>query len=305
MIFHIATPVLLLLPFISHAFTGTQSIVDRRLSRIQPFTISNGCINTLFTRSSSAENVCSLNQSLHVVRSTVPFYYNEEEDVGKVGKTNSFEKRMRNIALGRMRRSPLDRVNNKKRKMSNQRPKNVQIIETLQDYKKVVGEEDTKLVVVRFFATWCKVSTSILFSFLKVFSFHRLIFRLTILKILSKIQSCRAMAPGFYRMANLYPNVLFIEVPVTTKNADLHQGLEVPSVPFGHIYHPQAGLVEEMKISKKFFSKFEDTAMTYVHGYCDLLNFDSRDNCKPQKYNGIDELDDYHEESNPNQEARP
>ena len=78
------------------------------------------------------------------------------------------------------------------------------------------------------------------------------------------------MAPGFYRLANLYPDVSFVQVPVTNKNTNLHQGLGVPSVPFGHIYHPTAGLVEEMKISRKYFSNFEDTLAMYVKGSCDL-----------------------------------
>ena len=80
------------------------------------------------------------------------------------------------------------------------------------------------------------------------------------------------MAPLYYRLANTYPNVSFVEVPVTTKNVDLHQGLDVPSVPFGHIYHPTAGLVEEMKISKKYFPKFQDTVTVYVNECCDLVD---------------------------------
>mmetsp|Transcript_40146 Transcript_40146/g.60257 ORF Transcript_40146/g.60257 Transcript_40146/m.60257 type:complete len:96 (+) Transcript_40146:30-317(+) len=78
------------------------------------------------------------------------------------------------------------------------------------------------------------------------------------------------MRPFFYRAAAKYPNVSFVEVPVTEKNAHLHQGLGVPSVPFGHIYHPEAGLVEEQKISKKFFPQFEQILETYVNGVCEL-----------------------------------
>ena len=37
-------------------------------------------------------------------------------------------------------------------------PSNVQTIETLQDYKRVVGDEREKIVAVRFYATYCKVS---------------------------------------------------------------------------------------------------------------------------------------------------
>ena len=53
-------------------------------------------------------------------------------------------------------------------------------------------------------------------------------------------------------------------------NAVLHQGLGVPSLPFGHIYHPTAGLVEEVKINKQVFTTFERVLETYVKGYCDV-----------------------------------
>jgi hypothetical protein len=44
----------------------------------------------------------------------------------------------------------------------------------------------------------------------------------------------------------------------------------VPSVPFAHIYHPDAGLVEELKISKPYFRDFKDSLNSYVIGSCDL-----------------------------------
>ena len=36
-------------------------------------------------------------------------------------------------------------------------PKNVKVVKTLDEYKKVVGGERDRIVVVRFFAPWCKV----------------------------------------------------------------------------------------------------------------------------------------------------
>lgn len=44
----------------------------------------------------------------------------------------------------------------------------------------------------------------------------------------------------------------------------------VPSVPFGHIYHPDVGLVEERKLSKSHFKEFENLVQNYVQGYCDI-----------------------------------
>jgi len=51
-------------------------------------------------------------------------------------------------------------------------------------------------------------------------------------------------------------------------NAYLHEGLGVPSIPFGHIYYPNAGLVEEQKINKHVFANFEKTLEQYLQGYC-------------------------------------
>ena len=68
----------------------------------------------------------------------------------------------------------------------------------------------------------------------------------------------------------MYEDVLFVDVPVTPENANLHQGLEVPSLPFAHIYHPDGGLVEEMKLSRKYFATFAKTLKSYVDRQCDV-----------------------------------
>ena len=56
------------------------------------------------------------------------------------------------------------------------------------------------------------------------------------------------MAPSYYHLATQQPGALFVDVPVTPANANLHQGLGVPSLPYGHIYQPGLGLVEELII---------------------------------------------------------
>lgn len=71
-------------------------------------------------------------------------------------------------------------------------------------------------------------------------------------------------------MANTFTNVVFVEVPVTDENATLHQGLGVPSLPYGHIYHPTGGLVEELGIARKAISEFGHKLQTYVTGSCEL-----------------------------------
>ena len=60
--------------------------------------------------------------------------------------------------------------------------------------------------------------------------------------------------------------MVFVDVPVTPRNAALHQGLGVSSLPFAHIYHPQGGLVEELKLTRKHISTFKDKLDGYLQG---------------------------------------
>lgn len=118
------------------------------------------------------------------------------------------------------------------------KPTNLKTVNSLEEYKEALDENAGKVVVVRFFATWCK--------------------------------ACKAIQPSYYRMASLYPQCVFLEVPVTNQNSNLHQGLEVPSLPYGHIYYPGAGLVEELKISKRYFHNLVRMVRWYDSGECSL-----------------------------------
>ena len=71
-------------------------------------------------------------------------------------------------------------------------------------------------------------------------------------------------------MAVKHPDAIFVDVPVTNENASLHQGLGVPSLPFGHIYHPTAGLVEELRFTRKLVPDFHKTLESYITGSCEL-----------------------------------
>lgn len=64
---------------------------------------------------------------------------------------------------------------------------------------------------------------------------------------------------------------------MTPENSNLHQGFGIQTLPFGHVYYPQAGLVEEMMISRKYFSKFVHALQTYIQGYCVLPTNDIDD----------------------------
>lgn len=116
-------------------------------------------------------------------------------------------------------------------------PNAVDEVTSMQGYKTQVADEKEKLVVVRFYAPWCR--------------------------------ACKAIARSFRQLAQLYPDVKFVEVPLNKDTGMLHQGLGVPSLPYGHIYHPEAGLVEERRISRKHFSSFRDQILqSYVDGEC-------------------------------------
>jgi len=155
-------------------------------------------------------------------------------------RSSSFSDRMRNLVQRPAKKPAVKITNTTGRKLL--KPENMHVATTLDDYKLLVGDEKNTIVIVRFFATWCK--------------------------------ACQAIGPSFYRLARQHPNIKFVEVPVTDTNVELHQGLNVPSLPFAHIYHPTGGLVEEMKISKKFFRSFEDVVQSYVDGCCDVIDDD-------------------------------
>ena len=67
-------------------------------------------------------------------------------------KPKSFEDRMRDLVMGGRTNAAIPSENS-----DSKLPKNVKVVKTLDEYKKVVGGERDRIVVVRFFAPWCKV----------------------------------------------------------------------------------------------------------------------------------------------------
>lgn len=72
-------------------------------------------------------------------------------------RSKSFEKRMRELVVG----VPKPQQTTKKAAPEGARklPPNVCTVQTLADYKKIVGDEKDKVVAVRFHAPWCRVSS--------------------------------------------------------------------------------------------------------------------------------------------------
>ncbi len=114
-------------------------------------------------------------------------------------------------------------------------------IRNLQEYKKVLDKagDENKMLAVLWYSPWCK--------------------------------ACRAVMPGIRTLAKRHPDVQFIQVPVLAENANLHQGLDVPSVPYLHLYAPEdPRLVEEKKMTRKRLSGFQKLLNDYERGNCSL-----------------------------------
>jgi len=111
----------------------------------------------------------------------------------------------------------------------------------LKEYKRVVIDEaqEDQLVVVWFYSPWCR--------------------------------SCKSVSKGVQALSREYQaDIKFVQVPVLSENAILHQGLGVKSVPFVHVYHPSLGLMEERKLTRKHLTGFHKLLQDYRSGECSL-----------------------------------
>jgi len=122
-------------------------------------------------------------------------------------------------------------------------------VETLQQLKNALDFNKEKVVVVRFFSHHCK--------------------------------SCAAVTPKLNRLARLNPNARFIDIPITKDNPDVQKEMDIYAVPFGHIYYPEVGLVEEVKMSKLHWHDFEDIFYSYVNDTCDVSGLDIKNFSSP------------------------
>lgn len=121
-------------------------------------------------------------------------------------------------------------------------PEHVHEVTSLHEFKHTVTLESEQVTAVRFYAGWCR--------------------------------ACRAIEPRFYRLGRQYPDVKYAQVPVTSENAGLHEALGVETLPLGRIYHPTAGLVEEMSIHRKNWVAFEKILQSYNDAECALPDMD-------------------------------
>mmetsp|Transcript_23257 Transcript_23257/g.39755 ORF Transcript_23257/g.39755 Transcript_23257/m.39755 type:complete len:208 (-) Transcript_23257:105-728(-) len=148
------------------------------------------------------------------------------------------------LAIANPFKSPTDHPEQKDKggKRKKNRREDILHVESIEEYKEKVVEESDRITVVRFFSRYCR--------------------------------SCRASEPLFYKLASDFRDqgVKFVEVPLNKHTGILHDALGVPSLPWTHIYHPDAGLVEERKVSKKFIDEVRKCLRCYVYGECDLAD---------------------------------
>jgi len=114
-------------------------------------------------------------------------------------------------------------------------------VRDLRGYKEMLDktEADDRMLAVLWYSPWCK--------------------------------ACRAVMPGIRTLAKHHPDVQFVQVPVLPENANLHQGLDVPSVPYLHLYTSEdPRLVEERKMTRKRLSGFKKVLLDYEKGNCSL-----------------------------------
>ena len=84
-------------------------------------------------------------------------------------------------------------------------------------------------------------------------------------------RACQKVAPKFERLARRQADINFIQVPVSSKNPEkqaILDTMEVPSIPWGQVWHPIAGIVEELSLNPKYFDDFCAIVKSYQQGYC-------------------------------------
>lgn len=182
--------------------------------------------------------------STNPLRTPTTLLFQARPELEETPKISSFQQRL------------LDRMNAPNKKIMSQnaiskhrvQTSNMQEVQTLKDFKRVVIDEtpDDQLVVVWFYSPWCR--------------------------------SCKGVSKGIQALSREYgadhdsssTSIKFVQVPVLSENATLHQGLGVKSVPFVHLYHPTAGLVEERKLTRKYLPGFHRLLRDYRSGSCSL-----------------------------------
>ena len=94
------------------------------------------------------------------------------------------------------------------------------------------------------------------------------------------------MKPSFEKFARDHADsIKFVECPMTSVNTEVHKELGIRTIPFAHVYHPSAGLVEQRRISRPHFSTFETLMKDYLKGECFMKDsYDDEDEYATDPY---------------------
>jgi hypothetical protein len=71
-------------------------------------------------------------------------------------------------------------------------------------------------------------------------------------------------------LARKYPDLNWVEEPVTKVNAALQKGLRVKTVSFGPVYVLGIGSVEELRLARLLMERFGKVLKSCVEGQVDL-----------------------------------
>jgi len=185
--------------------------------------IPSGRSPTQRASTASAKGICR-DQHVHDQFYFRPYSRNRGSSIKMYGATiaPTNDLRLRNIGKNQHNGKGIRKIDTSKAKIP-PGPPNFKRIESREEFDNTIsfGIHDYKMVVVRFYATWCK--------------------------------SCRAMQPLFRRLVYRHSDILFVEVAVSDRTKFVIDDLGVEKLPSGHIYVPGIGLAERMSISKKNF----------------------------------------------------
>ena len=87
-------------------------------------------------------------------------------------------------------------------------------------------------------------------------------------------KACKAMAPYLQRFAMQHMHdINFVEVAVDTRNPEIVTMMKefgITKVPYGLVYHPDMGIVQQANFNKRYFRNVSQMIETYVNGLCQL-----------------------------------
>jgi len=186
-------------------------------------------------------------------------YTYTNEVVPEAVKTQEFQDRVKNLI--KQKQPAAATTTTKPAEKKTTKPSglpNMMSVNSKEDLKKAVLEDENRLTVVRFHAPYC--------------------------------QSCKRMEPMLHNFARRNPDIQFIDVAYTKEesNREVIHSLGVPSFPYCHVYHPaSAGLLEEHSVNQKYFKDVASRIESYLDGGCDLPPTPNEDGIYASPYKSL------------------